>query len=1676
MTARQFIPILKALRESRRRLIKTLNKPVIPGHIDYKAVSRRLGIIREIKLRAAFASLLVIVFEFTGLIYPFSRAAAITAEGGAIFNNASTISEIVKNANLRNIDYSSDTQKSVLSLRTSGPANTSALPFKKDNFRMISKADFSANEQAVLAVSNPDEQTLTATVTDPVGKTSDVESISNTDDGVTLITLEHPHKFKPGVYTATVTTSTGQKIVQDFTWGVLALNTDKSVYKHGDDVFISIAVLNETGDMVCDASVDLVIKNASYNINETLSTSNGKIIVNKECSSHEFTLKPDYEAHYSAGGPGEYSLTLTATTKNGLYNINDSFEVRDDAPFDVTRTSATRIYPPLNYPVTLDIIANQDFEGTITETVPGDFFIENLTDESVIAPLNAAESIPIEQVLSSKTNNDPSGTTIADDEQTDTESASASASVEEDQKTEPEIDPNQETASTSAEDQNENESESQSAPDKLPEIDNSKILLGDLVPGLIPKLSLPFSGSFPVSLWFSQHLIDTYQRDLYRTFGLIGHDGVDFAMPVGTPILAVDDGEVVLADRGDYGITVVLQHSWGRSYYGHLSETIAQKGEIVKKGTRIALSGNTGITTGPHLHFGIKPTNFSAVNGYYGKIDPAFYLGLTSGIETIAQGPTEVAVLGASDTAVLPAKNPESKELRWSVKMSRGDRIKIGYSYLAPRVSPQFYTLGPAVFTDSNGREVFRETRTWSIAADAMDLKFKKGSFAKSTCTSGTSEGGCNQAVTGVGFQPKALIVFLTQQTATGFAVNNNMTVGIATESAQFSVSQWSVDAAATMNTGYGRSSDEVVNVRDSGGPDIAGEIQSFDTDGFTIKWTTNVASAYIIHYIAVGGSDITDTAAGTFNTRTSAGSQTVVGPDFQPDFLFVLAGRESFSNTDARLSIGMADGTNQYALTVESEAAVGNATSFRHQSSGDIISIITDSGGTQRILADLTAFTSTGFTINVSTNSTATAMPIYYLALKGGRHAVGAFNQPASGTSSPTPGFQPRGVMLASFNTTTNASITTTSSLSIGGASANPSSLGSLDTEGGIWGDDRNGEADANTNMSTYDTKSIRLATSPAGGGAATTNAEADLQSFDTTGFTLNWTTADATAREIVYWAAGSVGATQEDYRWYRNRDNITPTTAMQDENTPAIMTQNQPQVRLRMNMGMTGESLYASSQKFKLQYATATAPTSWVDVADPWCNDTTGSPLTCTNSWSTRKKITFDNTASNENLTNFPVMIKLTSSNISFASTQNSGQDIRFIDPSDPNTILEHDIEKWDEAGNEAIVWVKVPQIDADSDADYIWMYYGNGSIADGQQATSVWTNGYSGIYQFNETSGTTTPDSTVNARDGTYFSTPARVTGKIGQGISVDGANEAGAVEIADNNAFDNSNKLTVKFWFKADSFANWDRLVHKEFYSGGALGSWYIQQDGDATGKGINVGIHNNTSFRTTSSRPEFNMTTLTWYHIAVTWDGAKMRIYINGIETHSSAGFDNVGTMPNSTYCVTIGMGGGCSAQQNSSDGDFDQVYISNSVARSQDWIVAEYNSENNTFVTFGTAEAQNAYDWTFYDNTSVANEAPITNEVLTGSTASGNHQTYHESNPTDFNPTEITAGARREWDFSLDGTNATNRETYYFRLVTDEGFTMNYTNYPTLTVNPPLSMLMRHGKWFGYQQEEAFTF
>lgn len=109
------------------------------------------------------------------------------------------------------------------------------------------------------------------------------------------------------------------------------------------------------------------------------------------------------------------------------------------------------------------------------------------------------------------------------------------------------------------------------------------------------------------------------------------HPGIDIAAPIGTPVYAMLDGQVIYQGNRDpkgYGLQIILRHGDSLyTQYGHLSLIEVAEGQTVKGGEQIGLVGNTGGSTGPHLHFEVRtdlkspPTRINPKDVLDGKTD-----------------------------------------------------------------------------------------------------------------------------------------------------------------------------------------------------------------------------------------------------------------------------------------------------------------------------------------------------------------------------------------------------------------------------------------------------------------------------------------------------------------------------------------------------------------------------------------------------------------------------------------------------------------------------------------------------------------------------------------------------------------------------------------------------------------------------------------------------------------------------------------------------------------------------------------------------------------------------------------------------------------------------------------------------------------------------------------------
>lgn len=149
------------------------------------------------------------------------------------------------------------------------------------------------------------------------------------------------------------------------------------------------------------------------------------------------------------------------------------------------------------------------------------------------------------------------------------------------------------------------------ASSKLPKL--NEILDGSIKPALEQALAaeqaevaaypdgLPIGGPLDISSEFG------IRRNPFGGYAYETHEGTDFIGPYGTAIFATADGVVERAEYyGGYGNTVTLKHGYGyETLYAHMSKLAVNKGAKVKRGDVVGYLGNTGRSSGPHLHYGI---------------------------------------------------------------------------------------------------------------------------------------------------------------------------------------------------------------------------------------------------------------------------------------------------------------------------------------------------------------------------------------------------------------------------------------------------------------------------------------------------------------------------------------------------------------------------------------------------------------------------------------------------------------------------------------------------------------------------------------------------------------------------------------------------------------------------------------------------------------------------------------------------------------------------------------------------------------------------------------------------------------------------------------------------------------------------------------------------------------
>ncbi len=258
----------------------------------------------------------------------------------------------------------------------------------------------------------------------------------------------------------------------------------------------------------------------------------------------------------------------------------------------------------------------------------------------------------------------------------------------------------------------------------------------------------------------------------------------------------------------------------------------------------------------------------------------------------------------------------------------------------------------------------------------------------------------------------------------------------------------------------------------------------------------------------------------------------------------------------------------------------------------------------------------------------------------------------------------------------------------------------------------------------------------------------------------------------------------------------------------------------------------------------------------------------------WQYRKQITVDSTPQGAPLGaaagRTPLLVRLHTGNFSFDGINEKGADIRFV-AGDDQTVLNHQLEAFDPLLGMALVWVDLPEL-ADGQRQDIWMYYGNQKAPASANGQLTFDPNYTLVYHFDGAAGAPPRDTTGNSNNA---QTPmaAAVDGVIGRAAQFTGGAPL-MLPASPSLAVPAAGAFTFSAWVRADQPAG-EQLV-------------YARRD---AGNALLVGINQGVPFVEVNgqrSQPGQSLTPAAWQHLAVTADGSRVTLYVNGRATSSLA--------------------------------------------------------------------------------------------------------------------------------------------------------------------------------------------
>lgn len=340
----------------------------------------------------------------------------------------------------------------------------------------------------------------------------------------------------------------------------------------------------------------------------------------------------------------------------------------------------------------------------------------------------------------------------------------------------------------------------------------------------------------------------------------------------------------------------------------------------------------------------------------------------------------------------------------------------------------------------------------------------------------------------------------------------------------------------------------------------------------------------------------------------------------------------------------------------------------------------------------------------------------------------------------------------------------------------------------------------------------------------------------------------------------------------------------------------------------------------------------------------------------YSRRKKITVDHTYVDSDLTDFPLLVKITSDSNIGSNADSNGYNIRFTS-SDGTTLLKYERQAWSGGGGSAataIFWVKIPNLQGAANTE-IYVYYKSDSPSDGADPTNVWDSNFRGVWHLNQGGTTTQEDSTSNNRDftPTNMESGDSVDGPIGKWLDFDGSNEyltGGAwTEYA-------LSTFTVELLFRPDSTTAAVKTLLAFVDSSGRGFAINADQDtsGGANAQRITAWFYTGAPWQSIGNSSAVITGGTTYYLCYRRTSGSSVDFYVNETLQNSGSGGSWAGS---SISGFDIGRSNN-TPTGNYTDGKIGEVRIS-TVHRSDAWRKFTYRNiiESDNEISFSAEES-----------------------------------------------------------------------------------------------------------------------